>query len=192
MCCSLKCQNYCTTSDNRIVPEGTQWDDIDDPCTSHICDRGIVSNHTSACMGLPCPREHHSFTQGKCCPTCNSNWASFCPEVVDCDIACQYSFVVDHQRGCDLCRCEVRRTESTASVMTSTTTTETSRIDDATRGGPFYFYLDPTDAATKNLVVGIAIACGVILVACLAGIGWYFHRKVYRKVPLLSLRSSSA
>jgi hypothetical protein len=30
------------------------------------------------------------------------------------------------------------------------------------------------------------------LLACLTVVAWYFHRKVYKKVPLVSLRNSSA
>lgn len=191
VCCNSKCKEGCVTSSYEIVPNGTEWSNPDDPCTSHICNNGIVSNHISVCVGLPCSLEHRFTAPGECCPVCNSNWATFCPEDEDCDIACQHGFVMDHQRACDLCKCARRKVETSTSAST---TSEASIKDDAPppRTVHFYFYLDPTDGATRNLFIGLAVGCCVILAACLAAIGWYFHRKVYRRVPLLSLRSSNS
>lgn len=188
-CCSIKCREFCITSDNQIVADGHKWTNAEDPCTSHICHNGFISNLTSMCSGLPCPVEHRLTTPGECCATCNPNWASFCPEDEYCDIACEFGFVVDSHRGCDLCRCSRRKTETSTS---STSESPTSSNDAPPRTVHFYFYLDPTDAATRNLLLGLAVSLAVILVACLVAIGWFFHRKVYRQVPLLSFRNSSA
>lgn len=191
ICCNFKCKQSCITLDNEIVPNGTEWVNPEDPCTSHICNNGIISNHTSACSGLPCGLEYQIKSPSECCSRCDSNWASFCPEPehVDCDMVCQYGFEVDQQRKCDLCRCAKRIDETLTSAIT---TSEPTSNDDASKTVHFYFYLDPSDGATKYLTIGLAFACCVILVACLAAFGWYFHRKVYKKVPLLSFRNSSA
>lgn len=192
ICCSLKCKESCITSDNEIVPNGTEWVNLEDPCTSHICYKGIVYNQTSLCSPLPCGQEFHIRGLSECCPRCNSNWASFCtdPENEDCDIACQYGYVVDKQRQCDLCRCAKRKDETPTSTIA--TTSEPTSSDDASKTVHFYFYLDPSDGATKYLTIGLAVACCVILVAFLAAVACYFHRKVYKQVPLLSFRNSSA
>ena len=186
ICCSSKCKENCITLDNEIVSNGAKWVNPEDPCTSHICYNGIVSNHTSACSGLPCDVEFHIRSPNECCSRCDPNWASFCPDPdnEDCDIACQFGFVRDQERKCDLCRCAKRKDETPTSVKT---TSEPASSNDATKTVNFYLYLDP-----KYLTIGLAIGCCVILVACLAALGWYFHRRVYKKVPLLSFRSSSA
>lgn len=160
-----------------------------DPCLEHICYDGVISNQTSLCSGIPCPKEHHIIAPGDCCPTCSSDWANFCSEDEFCDIACEFGFAVDLERGCDLCRCARRKTETTTS---SPIEFSTSNGDAPPRIVHFYFYLDPTDDTTKVLLIGIAIALSVIFVGCLAAIGWYFHRRIYKQVPLLSLRNSSA
>lgn len=195
-CCNSMCRMNCTTTDGEHVPHRTEWLDSDDACITHICNDGVIANHISSCHGLPCPIEHHVRNTGECCSVCSPNWASFCPEHADCDIACQFGFAVDAQRGCDFCKCARKKTDTskapTFKVTTSSTTTTPSLNDDAPHSVHYYFYLDPTDAATKHLLIGLAVACGVIFVACLAGIGWYFHRKVYKRIPLMSLRNSSA
>lgn len=192
-CCSTKCKEFCITPDETIVRDGREWINADDPCISHICNKGIVSNHTSVCSGLPCSQEHYVVTPGKCCPTCDADWASFCPEDEDCDIACQHGFVVDLKRGCDLCRCARRKAPFSSTSPPATSQKAPVPTDDAPpRSVHFYFYLDPTaDVATRNLLLGIAVASCVILVACLAGIAWFFHRRVYKRVPLLSFTNSS-
>lgn len=190
VCCNRKCGEYCVTSDNEIIPDGYKWTNVDDPCTTHICHHGFISNLTSVCSGLPCSSEYRITTPGECCAICSSNWASFCPEDEYCDIACEFGFAVDSQRGCDLCKCARRKTETSTSSTSESPTSLTS--DAPKRTVHFYFYLDPTDGATRNLLIGLAVALGVIFMACLVGIGWYFHRRVYRQVPLLSSRNSSA
>jgi Antistasin family len=203
-CCSTKCRDHCVTSDNRVFPHRAEWPSADDSCTTHVCNEGSVSNHTSMCSPLACPRAHHLWTDGACCPTCDTDWASFCAEDSDCDIACQHGFRTDPVRGCDLCRCAPKATTtSTTSAATETNTdsapastslpiaiTTRSGDDDAARR--FYFYLDPTDATTKTLVVGLSVALCLVILACLAAVTCYLHRRVYRKVPLLSFGSSSA
>lgn len=186
-CCNLKCRKSCVTSLNEIVSHGESWMNSEDPCTNHVCMNGIISNHTSVCSGLPCSSEYHVYRNDKCCPSCDPSWASFCPEDEYCDIACQYGFKKDSQRGCDLCRCARKISEAT----TSSSTTPTDDDTQTSRTVKFYLYFDPTDGATKNLLIGITITF-VIFVICLAAIGFYFHRKVYRKIPLLSLGNSSA
>lgn len=191
ICCSVKCNLSCITSDNEIVPKGTEWIDPEDSCTSHICNNGIISTFQSVCAGLPCDLEYHIRRPGECCSTCDPSWASFCqdPENEDCDMSCRYGFIRDQQRDCDLCRCLNIQTETPTSVIT---TSEPASSNDAPKTVNFYFYLDPSDGATKYLTIGLAIACCVILMACLAAFGWYFHRRIYKKVPLLAFRSSSS
>lgn len=193
ICCSIKCKN-CLRPDGSSVREGLEWTNRDDPCMSHICSNGVISTHASLCSGIPCPPEHRFIPPGECCPTCSLTWASFCPEDFNCDIACQHGFAVDEQRGCDLCRCARKKIENTSTTLATTTKTlpETSSSDDATHKVPFYIKLNPADDSTKNIFFGIIIAGGIIFVACLAGIGWYFHRAGYKRAPLVRLRSSSA
>lgn len=186
-CCNLKCRKSCI-SDGQLYLDGSKWLDLDDACATHICNDGHISTHISMCYGLPCSIEHHIRAPGECCSQCDPNWASFCPEEVDCDRACQFGFEVDPKRRCDLCRCARKKLETSS----TSTTAEPSSVDDATRTIHYYFYLDPTEGATKNLVLGLAVACGVLLVVCLAGIAWFFHRKVYKRVPLMSLNNSKA
>lgn len=188
-CCNMKCMEFCVTSENEIIPDGHKWTNVDDPCTTHICHHGFISNLTSVCSGLPCSPEYRFTSPGECCATCSSNWASFCPEDENCDIVCEFGFAVDSHHACDLCRCAKRKTETPTSP---TNESSTSNNDAPVRSVHFYFYIDPTDGATRNLLIGFTVALGVIFVACLVGIGWYFHRRVYRQVPLLSLRNSSA
>lgn len=192
-CCKIKCRESCLTSFNEIVPNGRSWMNPEDPCTTSICNNGIISNHTSVCSGLPCSSEHHVYRDDTCCPLCDADWASFCPEVYDCDIACRFGFEQDSERSCDVCKCA--RFESTTSSTSTSVAYDSTLIDDegqTTRTVKFYLYFDPTDGATKNLLIGITITCFALFVICLAAIGWYFHRKVYRKIPLLSLGNSSA
>lgn len=196
-CCNLMCRQNCTKHDGTVVPDKTEWPHSDDACISHICNDGEISSHISSCRALPCPIEYHIKIPGECCSVCSSNWASFCPEHADCDTACQFGFAVDEERGCDKCECARRRTTTETSKtptfkVTTSSTASPSSSHDAPHSVHYYFYLDPADAATKHLLLGLAVACGVILVACLAGIGWYFHRKVYKRVPLMSLRNSSS
>jgi Antistasin family len=211
-CCSMKCRDHCVTSDNRVFQHRAEWPSADDSCTTHVCNEGIVSNHTSMCSPLACPRSHHLWAEGACCPTCDTDWASFCAEESDCDIACQHGFRTDPDRGCDLCKCAPATTTplSTSSAVTETEAeTDTEKApastslpiaittdsgdDDFTRSARrFYFYLDPTDATTKTLIVSLSIGLCLVIVACLAAVTCYFHRRVYRKVPLLSFGSSSA
>lgn len=191
ICCSFICKESCINAENEIVPNGEEWINPDDPCITHICNNGVVSSQASLCSPLPCEREHQIRSPNECCPRCDLNWASFCPdpEHADCEIACQYGFEVDQLRKCDLCTCAKRKDETPTSVIT---TSEPSSSDDASKTVHFYFYLNLSDGATKYLTIGLAVACCVILMACLAAFGWYFHRKVYKKVPLLSFRNSSA
>lgn len=191
-CCSSMCKKNCTTSDGTSISDGTEWLNPNDSCMSYICNDGYVSTHVSLCYALPCPNDYRVEKPGMCCPTCNSSWASFCPEDEECDIACQFGFVVDHERSCDLCKCARRTLETSTVSAPAPTTVKPSLNDDASRTVPFYFHRDPTDAATKTLLIGLAVASGILVLACLVGIGWYFHRKVYKKVPLVSLRNSSA
>lgn len=193
LCCELKCSDYCVNQLGEIVPDGSEWKNMEDPCLTHFCVEGVVSNHTSMCFGLACGPEHYVKEPDECCPSCDARWASFCPEV-DCnDLACQHGFVVDPVRRCDLCQCARRRLETTSTSQPEMPSAATPTRDNSTRTVPFYFYLDPTDGATKNLILGLTITCCVLLVLCLSGIGWYFHKKVYKKVPLLSSwRSTSA
>lgn len=190
-CCSTKC--FCYTSDGKIISNGAEWLDLDDPCTNHVCNNGVVSNHSAVCAGLPCSPEHRIYAHGECCPVCSVNWATFCVEDSDCDIACQFGFVEDRQRGCDLCKCAKRKIAQTTTSPTTVITHEATSNNDATpRSVHFYFYIDPTDGATKTLFIGTVIALCGTFVACLAAVGWYFHRRIYKKVPLLSLAHSSA
>lgn len=183
--CCRKCK--CVADDGASVSNGTAWLSPNDPCSTHICIDGDISTHISLCSALPCPLEYHLWTSGQCCPTCDSKWASFCAEDTNCDIVCQYGFVTDFKRGCDLCKCVRKYIDAT---MTSTLSTALASNDDATQTIHFNFYLDSTNNEMKTLI-GIAIASCIVVVPCFAGIAWYFHRKVYKKVPLISLNYSS-
>lgn len=194
ICCKIKCRESCVTSFNEIVPNGGTWINPEDACTTHVCNNGIISNHTSACSGLPCSSEFHVYRNDTCCPKCDADWASFCPEAEDCDMACRYGFKYDTERGCDLCKCRKRIETSTSSTSTSATYDSTliNEENQTTRTVKFYLYFDPSDGATKKLLIGITITCLALLIICLTAIGWFFHRRVYKKVPLLSLGNSSA
>lgn len=185
-CCNVQCKG-CWTADDAKVQHDFEWIDKDDPCLQHVCRNGIISNLTSLCMGLPCPVESHLFTPGECCPTCDSSWASFCPGDEECDIVCQYGFNIDKKRNCDLCKCARKIIETT-----STTAATSDEIDDVNHRNRFNSFFDPTDGATRNLFLGLAVACGVLLVVCLSGIAWYYHRKVYKRVPLMHLSEPSS
>lgn len=190
-CCRTKCRGHCVTADNRVVPDRTEWPSADDPCTSHICNEGNVANHTSMCSSLHCPQAHHLWRVGECCPICDANWAMFCAEDSDCDVVCPPGrmFAVDPKRGCDLCKCA----PATATEAMTTSLPVAIPTDDVPPHSiRFYFYLDPADAATKTLLIGISVALCVVLVACLAAIAFYFHRRVYNKVPLLNFGNAPA
>jgi hypothetical protein len=194
VCCSL-CKENCTAADGSRVEHKSEWMKPDDPCTTFVCYNGRISEQISSCSGLICPKEFQIRRSGDCCNSCDPNWASFCPEDEDCDIACQFGFVIEQERGCNICKCARKIPSTTSSTTTASTATESSSSaafdNDATRTVPFYFYLNPTDEATQNLFIFVC-AFGVVLVACLAAIGFYFHRRVYKKVPLLNMQNSSS
>jgi hypothetical protein len=184
ICCSSMCrQSICTMSNGTVVNDKSEWINQDNPCEQFVCTHGMISTQVSLCRPLSCEKEHHVTKAGECCPVCGQGWADFCEtdDDDDCDIACQFGFVRNEKRGCDECKCAKQNPKSSS---TSTTTTESpSIIDDATTESVkhnFYFYPD------QNIFFFIAFALSVTIVACIVGLGLFFHRKVYKRVPIMS------
>jgi hypothetical protein len=195
--------------DGKVYSHDDEWFSHDDPCISFICDYGEIIRLSSLCRPLICPVEFHFIPNGKCCPECDSSWASFCPEVEECDIACQFGFLRDEQRDCDLCRCSKKKfIESTtellpsyvseASEITSSSSSQTPHdaVEDENDDDGSVVKINtnilPIIDETSPLFFIIFIVSSVVLVACILGMLWYcLHQRVYKPIPNVNSRSSS-
>lgn len=183
ICCESMCREGCLLPNGTVVNEKTEWQSPENPCEQFVCHERTILTHISLCRPLSCSKEHHITKPGECCPSCHDSWGDFCrnddgDDEEDCEIACQFGFVRDEKRHCDECRC-ARRKQQTS---TSSSTEIPSHIDDATETVKCNFYLYPN----QNIFIFISVALSVTIIALLLGVGLYFHKKVYKRVPSIA------
>lgn len=168
----------CRLMNRTVVKEKSEWQNPENPCETFVCADGMISTHVSLCRPLSCSKEHHIIKSGECCPSCHETWADFCrndDDEEDCDIACQFGFVRDELRGCDECKCARQKHPTTTESLTFNDATESVTVK-----YNFYSYPD------QNIFIFISVALSVTIVACIVGVGLYFHRKVYKRVPMMT------
>lgn len=179
------CRQGCTLPNGTLVNHGYEYHNSEDPCVIHHCANSHLKTLTTFCRTPSnCLNDVHATKPGECCPSCIEKTANFCEE--DCDIACQYGYVRNEVQDCDECSCIRKKQTTTSSSTTSTETT--SIIKDVLDEGrvtksaenKFYFYFD------KNMLIFISIVLSVALVACMIGITIFFHKKVYKRIVLVS------
>lgn len=200
ICCDVKCQkrDQCEM-DGKVYSHNDEWFTQEDPCISFVCDYGNIARLSSLCRPPTCPEEFHFIPNGKCCPECDSSWAEFCPEAEECDIACQFGFLRDEQRDCDLCRCSKKILTTESSSLPSFVIDATSPHDllpsqdvDDDDDSEVQINREVFDVETNPIYLIIFIVSAVVLVACILGIFWYcLHRRVYKPIPNVNSSSSS-
>lgn len=204
ICCDISCRDHCIHSDGTIHPHNGEWFSEDDPCVSFVCDYGNIRPVISMCRPPSCPDEYHFIPTGECCPVCDSTWANFCSEDEECDIACQFGFLRDEKRDCDLCRCSKNKIEIT--TKSESWPSDVSKTIEITPSSPTQRDVTHDDSVvrvnkniwpidvTLQLNIIIIFACAsVILVACLLGFFWWcVHQRAYKPVPLMNGSMSSS
>lgn len=169
-CCRSQCKSSCTLSNGTVVKDKSSWQNSKNPCEEFVCADGDVSTQISLCRPVPCSTEHQVIQPGGCCPTCHKTWADFCVNEDNdemCEIVCQHGYVRDEIQNCDQCKC-ARREQKLSSA--SKPTIELSLIS-------FIHY------NFNSVVILLSFATTV----CILGVGLCLHRKVYKKVPLMSV-----
>lgn len=81
----------------------------EDECTECVCDK----SGTPICTSPVCkPRSCKMIrAPGQCCPVCDEIDNPFCIGHGDCDIVCRYGLEMNHDEGCQLCKCAKMPTE---------------------------------------------------------------------------------
>lgn len=96
-CCPPCKDNYCMGSKFHL--HGEKWREHD--CSVCECHYGEVKCEQTLCKTPDCVK--YKNVPGECCPVCDNDATSFCPDVRTCNIHCKYGY---QQRGnCDLCKC---------------------------------------------------------------------------------------
>ncbi|XP_011494453.1 PREDICTED: cysteine-rich motor neuron 1 protein-like [Ceratosolen solmsi marchali] len=99
--------NKCVDSTGQVLENGERQQRLDDPCTSCICEAGVLNCQATMCRSClrPLPR-----LPGECCPRCPALPAppKHCRPLTNCDKRdCELGLETD-ERGCLVCRCRTQ------------------------------------------------------------------------------------
>lgn len=178
--CPVSCTQNCTLPSNKTLRHHEELRNPQNPCEIFFCNNARLSTHVTTCAAINCPLHHRIRLEGACCEVCDQKFSTFCDDEInrDCDIACQFAYVRDEARSCDLCRCFVPTTTS-STIRTTTQFYDEQILNNQQNLQTFVIFL-------LIFVIIFTFGCLLTLLVCLV------RSRMYKKIPLISQQQTSS